>query len=95
MIYLVLIQCFHEIEKKLVAKIKNKTQSKMTLGLLDSKISGAFLDIVNPSFNSEKGGRDTVVVAKARTQTATKNETQQTLEHFAMISPVTQSSRSY
>jgi hypothetical protein len=42
---------------------------------------GAFLNIVNPSFKCEKGGRVTAVVAKLRYHAATGNQSQQRHEH--------------
>jgi hypothetical protein len=44
---------------------------------------GNFLNSVNPSFKSKKGGRVTGVVAKAKYHTVTENQTQQRQEHSA------------
>ena len=59
--------------KNHVAKIATKTKSKITAELLDPKMPGAFLNSVNPSFKSKKGGRVPAVVAKQRYQIGIEN----------------------
>jgi hypothetical protein len=49
-------------------------------------MSGAFLNSVNSSFKSEKEGRVTAVVGKARYK-ATENQAQQRFEHSARSRP--------
>jgi hypothetical protein len=53
----------------------------------DPNLLGAFLNSVSSSFNGEKEGRVTAVVAQARYQKATKNQTKQRLEHSARSRP--------
>ncbi len=60
---------------------KNHTKSELTAKLLDPKLSGALLNSVNSSFNNEQDGRVTAVVAQARYQRATKNQTKQRVKH--------------
>ena len=62
-------------------KIKNsfckklqKTQSERTAKMSDPKLSGAFSNNVNSSFNSKREGRVTAVVAKGRYKKATENQ---------------------
>jgi hypothetical protein len=47
------------------------------------ELSGTFLRSVNSSFSNEQEGRVTAVVAKARYQKATKNQSKQRFEHSA------------
>ena len=78
-----------------------KTQREITAELSDPELSdpelsGAHLNSVNFSFTSKKEGRVTAVVAKARYQKATENQTKQQFEHSVLgVAPVTPSSKSY
>ena len=75
---------FRQDQKNPVTKIDNKTQSKISAEQSDPEMLDAFLNSVNPSFKSGKGGRViTAVVARTRYQIATKNQTHQRLEHSA------------
>ena len=60
-------------QKNLVAEIENDTQSETTAELSDPKLLGAFLNSVPQAFTSQKEGRVTAVVAKARYHKATGN----------------------
>jgi hypothetical protein len=73
--------------KNLVAKTCKKTQSEITAKMFDPELSGAFLNSVSSSFSSEQEGRVTAVVAKARYQRATKNQTKQRFKHSARSRP--------
>ena len=53
----------------------------------DLKMLGAHLDSVSSFFSNEQEGRITAVVAKARYQTATKNQTMQKVKHSARSCP--------
>ncbi len=67
--------------------ICNNTQPEVTAKLLDPKMSGAHLNNVNSSFSNEQKGSVTAVVAHARYQRATKNQTKQKVEHSARSRP--------
>ena len=56
----------NKIIKFLLQKNCKKTQCEITAKLSDPKMLGAFLNNVNSFFKSEKEGRVTAVVAKAR-----------------------------
>ena len=74
--------------------MKNYAQSETTAKLLDSEMWDAFLNSVNPYFISERKGRVTAVVTKARYQKQPKikfNRDTNTLPDAV----VTRSSRSY
>jgi hypothetical protein len=73
-------------DQKIVAKIKNNTQSEVPAKLSDSKILDAFLNSVNPYLISQKEGRVTAAVTKAMHHKATKNQTKQRHEHSARSS---------
>jgi hypothetical protein len=82
-----MIPCTNKIIKIFLQKNCKNTQSEITAELSDPKMSGAFLNSVNSSFKSKKEGRVTAVVAKARYQKATKNQTKQRFEHSARSRP--------
>ena len=73
--------------KNLVAKTCKNTQSKISADLLDPEQSGGQLNSVSSSFRSEQEGRVTAVVAKARYQRATENQTKQRFEQSARSHP--------
>jgi hypothetical protein len=78
----------HKLENKnLVAKACKDTQSERTADTSAPELSGAFLNSVSSSFSNEQEGRVTAVVAKARYQRATENQTKQKLEHSARSRP--------
>ena len=60
-----MIPCTNKI-KNLASKIAKKTQSEIIAELSDPKMLGTHLNTVSSSFNSEKEGRVTAVVAQAR-----------------------------
>ena len=64
-----------------------KTQSERLAELSDPELSGAHLNSVNCSFKSTQEGRVTAVVAKAKYQKATENQTMQRIEHSARSRP--------
>ena len=72
--------------QKLDGNYKN-TQSELTAKLSDPKLSGALLNSVSSSFHNEQEGRVTAVVAQARYQRGTKNQTKQEFEHSARSHP--------
>ena len=74
-------------DNNLVAKTGKNTQSKITVKISDPKMSGAQLNNVSSSFSNEQEGRVTAVVAKARYQRATKNQTKQRFKHSARSHP--------
>jgi hypothetical protein len=71
----------------LVAKIANKTRDNCQT--VRPQMLGAFLNSMNPSFKSKKGGRVTALAAKLSYQAASKNQTLQRLEHSSRSRPCT------
>ena len=68
----------HKLDSKnLVTNTCKNTQSEIKTGKLAPEISGTFLKSVSSSFSNEQEGRVTAVVAKARYQQATKNQSKQ------------------
>ena len=51
-------------QNNLARKIAHQTRSDIATELSDPKMLGAFLNSVNPSLKSNKGGRVTAIVAK-------------------------------
>ena len=72
--------------QKLNGNCKN-TQPEVTAELSDTKMLGAHLNNVSSSFSNKQEGRVTAVVAQARYQRATKNQTKQKVEHSARSRP--------
>jgi hypothetical protein len=70
-----------------VTKTCKNTQSEIPAELSDPKQSGAHLNSVSPSFNSEIEGRVTAVVAQARYHKATVNQAKQRFKHSARSHP--------
>jgi hypothetical protein len=59
----------------------------ITAKLSDPELYSAHLNSVSSSFNSKKEGRVTAVVAQARYQKATENQTKQRFKHSARSCP--------
>lgn len=64
----------------LASKLKDNSQSKSTAKLLDSDMLDAFLNNGISSFTSQKEGRVTALVAKARRCSAAENQYPQKYE---------------
>ena len=77
---------YNNILQKLEGDCKN-TQSEVTDEMSDPEMLGAHLNNVSSSFSSEQEGRDTAVVAQARYQRVTENQTKQNFEHSARSCP--------
>jgi hypothetical protein len=75
------------LTKNLVAKNCKNTQSEITAEMSDPKLLGAFLNSVSSCLSNEQEGRVTAVVAKARYQRETENQTNQRFEHSARSCP--------
>ena len=73
--------------KNPVTKTCKNTQSEITADMSAPELSGTFLRSVDSSFSNEQEGRVTAVVAKARYQKATENQTKQRFEHSARSRP--------
>ena len=65
-----------------MAEIKNDTQSETTAKLSDPKLLGAFLNSLPQAITSQKEGRVTAVIAKARYHKATGNQFPQRHKQF-------------
>ena len=78
----------HKLDSKnLVTNTCKNTQSEIKTGKSAREISGIFLNSVSSPFSNEQEGKVTAVVAKARYQKATENQTKQRFEHSARSRP--------
>jgi hypothetical protein len=78
----------HQLDQaNLVAKNCKNLQSEITAELSDPELPGALLNSVHSFVKNEKEGIVTAVVAKARYQQATENQTQQKLKQSARSCP--------